>query len=271
MMGLFPINLYSTALNGRKTVYVHLPKDYEDKQDRSYPVVYLLHGRGGIESDWVYKGEIERTIETLSQTGQMREAIFVMPSDGGYDRGTFYADWYDGSGNFEQYLVYDVVAEIDRQFRTIQSKSGRVIGGFSMGGYGAFMLALNHPDIFGAAGSLAGAMNRLIDYPPEERARITGPLAGPHAKRYNLYELVKHAELYSTRPELFFTCGTEDYLLEGNRQMHRFLNDIQYRYFYQEHAGEHGWEYAKNHVPEMLVFFEHYFHVQQQANQLSSF
>lgn len=262
-MNCFPINVYSDALNSRKTVYVSLPASYEEDGTERYPVIYLLHGRGGNETDWIYKGRIKETLAQLSQSSQLRDAILVMPGDGGYDRGTFYADWYDGSGNFEQYMIHDVIPEIDRSFRTIPSRSGRVIGGFSMGGYGAFMLALNHPELFGAAGSISGALLPLDQYPKEDRARIVGPPNGPHAQRYDLYRLAKQSESFSLRPELYFTCGSEDDLLEGNRYMNSFLDQLQYRHFYSEQPGEHSWEFAKEHVSEILLFFERYFAVQQ--------
>lgn len=258
-MNVIPHTFYSGALNGRRTCYVYLPKDYEHS-DRRYPVIYLLHGRGGSETDWYYKGQAVQAVEQLNASGKLRDVIVVMPNDGGYDRGTFYVDWYDGSGHFEQYIAYDLLNEIDREFRTLATRQARVIGGFSMGGYGSFMLALRHPDKFGAAASLSGVLGKPDDYPIWERARMFGPAGGPYEREYNLSWLAEQSDSYSSRPELFFNCGTEDALLDGNRYFHEWLTQLEYRHFYEEHPGEHNWEYVRTHLPEVLQFFEQYFY-----------
>lgn len=72
--------IYSRELNSRKTCYVGLPDGY------------------GAETDWISKGNAIETTDSLFSQSKLRESIIVMPSDGGYDIGTFYADWYDGSG-----------------------------------------------------------------------------------------------------------------------------------------------------------------------------
>lgn len=259
MMNLLPHTFYSGALNGRRTCYVYLPNSYEHS-DRRYPVIYLLHGRSGSETDWSYKGRAVQTVEKWNAEGKLRDVIVVMPSDGGHDRGTFYADWYDGSGHFEQYIIYDLLGEIDREYRTLASRNGRVIGGFSMGGYGAFMLALRHPDKFGAAASLSGAFGKFEDFPLWERARIFGPPGGPHERKYDLNVLAEQSESYAYRPELFFNCGLDDFLLDGNRYFQKKLDELKYRHFYEEHPGEHNWEYVVNHLPDVLEFFERYFY-----------
>lgn len=129
-----------------------------------------------------------------------------------------------------------------------------------MGGYGAFMLALRHPEVFGAAASLSGALMKLEEFPNYERSRLLGPLHGPHSKQYDLRELVRQSGEWSVRPELYFNCGKEDYLFPGNQDFHAFLEQMEYRHFYEEFAGEHNWEYAGHHLVHVLTFFEQYFH-----------
>lgn len=260
-MNLIPHTFYSGALNGRRTCYIYLPNSYEHSgPERRYPVIYLLHGRSGSETDWAYKGRAVQAIEKLSAEGKLRDVIAVMPNDGGHDRGTFYADWYDGSGLFEQYFIYDLISEIDREFRTLATRNARGICGFSMGGYGAFMLSLRHPERFGAAASLSGVLGEPENYPIWERARIFGPADGPHAQKYDLRRLAKKSEAYSNRPELYFNCGLDDHLLEGNRHFNQLLDRLQYRHFYEEYSGKHDWEYVNERLPGVLEFFEQYFY-----------
>ncbi len=246
--------LYSSALNGRRSFYVCLPDDY-DTSDRHYPVIYMLHGRSGAETDWIYKGGIVETANRLIQQNQLKDCIIVTPNDGGFDRGTFYMDWYDGSGRFEQYIIYDLVPFIDANYRTVASREARVVGGLSMGGFGSFMLAMNHPDVFVAAASMSGVLGSLDQFEPRESARMVGPVKGPYARRYDLDHLAETLEAQATKPSLYFNCGTNDFLYQLNLKYKRHLESIGYAFEYNEFPGEHTWDYWKAHVDEVLKFF----------------
>ncbi|WP_274365821.1 alpha/beta hydrolase [Paenibacillus thermotolerans] len=262
-MAVKPFPFFSGALYARKTCFVYLPEGYEDS-DRRYPTVYLLHGLYGSESNWTERGGVEQTLDRMISESELRECVVVMPNDGGHAHGTFYADWYDGSGNFEQYMIHDLVPCIDSAFRTIPDKSMRAIGGLSMGGYGAMMLALKNPDVFGAAGSLSGALADMENMSRQEfdrtnYAQILGPLNGPYAKQYDLYILAATRVKEEARPELYFDCGTEDYLYHLNAEFDRYLTNIGYPHEYAEYPGAHTWEYWTEHVKDVLRFFEAYF------------
>lgn len=254
MMYFKPDLVFSSALNSRKTFYVCLPEDYE-QTDKRYPVVYMLHGRSGSETDWIYKGGIVDTASKLVSEGKLQDCIIVMPSDGGHDRGTFYVDWYDGSGNFEQYIMYDLIPYVDMQYRTITGRESRVIGGLSMGGFGAFMLALKHPDTFAAAASLSGALGSVKHFDPLESMRMAGPAHGPYAKQYDLVELAADRVSHSMRPRLYFNCGTEDYLYELNLGYKQLLEKLGYPFDFETFPGEHQWDYWKAHVDKVLIYF----------------
>jgi putative tributyrin esterase len=250
-----PDMLYSGALNSRKSFYVCLPDNYE-QSNKEYPVIYMLHGRSGSETDWVYKGKLLETAASLMKEDVLRECIIVTPSDGGYDRGTFYVDWYDGSGLFEQYMIYDLIPYIDANYRTLAAREMRAVGGLSMGGYGAFMLALKHPELFSAAASLSGVLGTMSHFEPFESARMVGPAEGPYAKAYDVYELAKTNLNNSTKPKLYFSCGTEDFLYEINVGYKQYLEGIGYSFEYEEFPGEHDWAYWEQQVSKALKFFE---------------
>ncbi|PYI50025.1 alpha/beta hydrolase [Paenibacillus flagellatus] len=260
-MTVRPVPFFSGALYARKSCFVYLPPSYEQQPDRSYPVVYLLHGMYGSESSWLQNGQAEQTLDRLIATGELRECIVVMPNDGGYGHGTFYLDWYDGSGNYEQYLLYDLLPFIDANFRTIPDRVFRMVGGLSMGGFGAFSLALRHPDVFGAAASLSGALGSASklpyrDFSRSEWARMIGPQQGDYAKAHDLSLLSARRCQDALRPSLYFDCGRDDYLFALNEQFKRHLDEIGYPYRYAEYDGQHNWEYWTEHLPDMLRFFE---------------
>lgn len=264
-MRAVPVPFFSSALYQRKTCYVYLPPGYEHS-GVSYPVIYLLHGLYGSESDWEQKGGASQTLTAMIKSGEIRPCIAVMPSDGGYGHGTYYTDWYDGTGNFEDYFISDLVPFIDAEFRTIADRSQRFIAGLSMGGYGAFALALRNPHLFGAASSLSGALGSVSDMPQKdfdrsEFARIIGPRGGMYAKEQDLSVLaaMRMADELHLRPKLYFDCGREDYLYAHSAYFHHYLNKIGYEHEYHEFGGEHNWPYWSTHLPDTLRFFERQF------------
>ncbi|PZE21791.1 alpha/beta hydrolase [Paenibacillus xerothermodurans] len=260
-MSVRPHSFFSAALYARTSCFVYLPQGYDDSE-RRYPVIYLLHGLHGAESSWLVKGEAEQTLDRMMSSGELRPSIVVMPSDGGYGHGTFYVDWYDGSGNFEQYFLYDLIPEIDQKYRTVANRSHRAVCGLSMGGFGSFSLTLRHPDTFGAAASLSGALisNHFVSeqVAQSEAARIIGPPRGQHALNYDLYVRANERVNEPDQPQLYFSCGTSDYLYSLNTAYHHHLDAIGYAHVYEEFDGAHTWEYWTEHLPDALRFIESY-------------
>jgi putative tributyrin esterase len=261
-----PCPFFSAALYARKSCFVYTPPGYEDSTEERYPVVYLLHGMYGSESDWTEKGNAEQTLNRMIESSELSKCIVVMPNDGGHAHGTFYSDWYDGSGNFEQYFIDDLIPYIDTMYRTRPQRESRAIAGLSMGGYGSIMLALRNPDLFGAAASLSGALGSIgklkqMEFDRSNFGQMYGPLRGAYAKGYDLHVLasLRMENVNEPKPQLYFNCGTEDYLYGYNVDFHRYLSEIGYEHEYEEYAGEHNWEYWTLHLSDALSFLGKHF------------
>ena len=135
---------------------VYLPPGYAGSNLR-YPVLYLLHGGGGDQGDWVTYGGIRSIMDDLIDADPTNAAIVVMPD--GRD-----AQWYDsldGSIQNQTYVLDYVIPYVDRHFRTIATRGGRAIDGLSNGGYGAMHLAAKAPDRFVAAGGMSSNLAAL--------------------------------------------------------------------------------------------------------------
>lgn len=197
----------SAALGVDKDLTVWLPRRYRTNEAR-YPVIVLLHGVGGDETDWLRLGLAQRA-DALDL-----EAIVAMPDgDDGY-----WADWvgalpYDeclaaappwrrpGPGEpagedlrrlcvrrqrYEDYVVHDLLGHLDATYRTRPARAARGIGGLSMGGLGALALAMRHRDLFSAAVSHSGAVSLLYAGPHPfvrgQARRIQAPSAWGHGR-----------------------------------------------------------------------------------------
>jgi enterochelin esterase-like enzyme len=160
----------SPALQRQWTYAVYLPDGYDTSTLR-YPVLYLLHGNGGGLYDWVNLGRIQQTADALIAHGDVPPAIIVMPDAG--------STWYvDRKEKMESAVIQDLVGDVERTFRAIGARNGRLVAGLSMGGYGALRFVLKYPEMFAAAALLSPAI--YDPEPPQSSgARRAGVFGAP--------------------------------------------------------------------------------------------
>jgi S-formylglutathione hydrolase FrmB len=153
-------SLVSAALKGQKKPFlVYLPPSYNTSQGQTkhYPVLYLLHGAPGSDSDWFTGGKADQSADTLIALGKIPELIMVLPDGNGRPgQSSEWGNSYDHQQNMETYVAHDLVQYVDAKYRTIAQSVYRGIGGNSMGGFGAMNIAIHHPDVFGFVISLGG-------------------------------------------------------------------------------------------------------------------
>ncbi len=214
-----------------------------------FPVLYLLHGLSDDHTAWTRFTRLESYVDGLP-------LIVVMP-DGG--RGFYTDSRSNPRAAFETFVARDLVGFVDAAFRTIPDRSGRVVAGLSMGGYGALKLALKHPDLFRAAASHSGAVGFAsrpwTDVEPHwglEFAPVFGkdPRGGPD----DLFAIAERADR-AKLPALRIDCGVDDGLIESNRNFHARLEALGVPHEYAEFPGGHDWGYWDEHVREALDFF----------------
>jgi len=149
-------SLYSQSLDDTRYMRVYLPEGYSTSTDY-YPVIYFLHGGGSNHNSY---SNIYYHLDTLIANGHIEPVIMVKPDA---SVPPYYGSCYTNSalyGDFEDYIVYDLIEYIETTYRAIPSRSRRTIMGHSMGGSGALKLAFNHPDIYRAVADHSG----LVDY-----------------------------------------------------------------------------------------------------------
>ena len=192
----------SPALGRDWPVSVYLPPGY-GASDARYPVLYLLHGSGGDETDW---RDGQDLLDSLIVAGAVPPAIAVAPATGT-------SWWVDGREAVETAFFQDLVPAIDARYRTRADRRGRAVFGFSMGGYGALRYGLAHPDVFSAAVLLSPAL--YADLPPDgSSARASGSFGQPFdAARWTRLNYPAVLEETGGQPAvpIFIVAGDDDW------------------------------------------------------------
>ena len=235
---LLKLTLPSAALGHAQNVRILLPASYASSPSTRYPVLYLLHGMYGDETNWT---ELTR----LPELARRLPLIVVMPDADNSWYTNAYADW----------VARELVAHVDATYRTRPDRASRAIAGLSMGGYGAIKLALQHPDRFTFAGSLSGAFDGprgLEDSRPEFATVLVaafGPRGSPARVAEDVFTL---APMAPTLPALYIACGDGDPLLASSRELARVLRARNATFDYIESSGVHDWVYWDGALPGLL-------------------
>jgi enterochelin esterase-like enzyme len=182
-----------------RAVSVYLPPSYAKSPHRRYPVVYFFHGYTDSDDKWY--GPIKHWInlptvvnKALAEPGN-REIIFVTPNAFTRYQGSFYSNSIT-TGNWEGYIVNELIPYIDAHYRTIPTRASRGLAGHSMGGYGAMRIAMRHPETFSSFYLLSACCMALPG------SLLTAN--GPKAEAAKTFEDVKALEFL---PSLLFALS----------------------------------------------------------------
>ena len=136
---------------------VYLPPDYESSE-RSYPILYLLHGAGDDHTGWVQFGEVLHITDKAIKEGIATPMIIVMPDAQTGRLGYFNTP--DGKWNYEDHFFEELMPHVEEKFRIKKEKRYRAISGLSMGGGGTFTYALHRPELFSSAFPMSHILGR---------------------------------------------------------------------------------------------------------------
>lgn len=250
------LQVASTAMGKTYKAAVVLPNSYA-KSKTAFPVMYLLHGAYGHFSDWLKNTPNKKLVHNLADQYNM---IIVMPEGETF---SFYIDSpVNKESQFETFITQEVIQKVDKTYKTIANKNGRVITGLSMGGHGALYLSARHPDLFCAAGSMSGAVDMSTMLNRDSSAQVVKlmqPVFGDKSGNTELYEqnsVLRMADkLKSNKLPLIIDCGVDDFLIEPNRELHRRLVYNKVDHDYTERPGAHTWDYWENSLPYHVLFF----------------
>ena len=244
-MALFHANFFSETLGMQSNADVILPD--RPPAGVRLPVLYLLHGLSDDHTAWQRRTSIER------YAAAYRLAI-VMPNG----HRSFYTDMA-GGGRYFTYMSEELPTLMQQFFPVSQRREETFVAGLSMGGYGAFKLALNRPERYAAAASLSGALDvvrRTEEAFGEVLTQVFGGLEQIRQEPHNLLRIVARlgndAAARAACPLLFQACGTEDYLYQDNLAFRERALAAKLPLTYSACRGSHEWGYWDARIQEVL-------------------
>ena len=256
------LSMESKILNGSRKYAIYLPPDYETSE-RSYPVLYLLHGGGDDQTGWVQFGEVLHITDKAIMEGKATPMIIVMPDANTGQRGYFNS--MDGFWRYEDFFFEELIPYVESHYRIKREKQFRAVAGLSMGGGGSFIYALHRPDLFSSACPLSASVKISLDdmqqYVEQQGQKVIRPQLKEYFERYSPLELMQKMpedELKSIR--WYIDCGDDDFVYEGNSLVHIAMRKREIPHEFRIRDGEHTWSYWRSALPEVLAFISTAFH-----------
>ncbi len=257
------LSLPSKILNMDRKYSVYLPPDYESS-NRSYPVLYLLHGSGDDQTGWVQFGEVAYIADKAIKEGIATSMIIVMPDANTGKKG--YYNSINGEFRYEDFFFQEFIPFIEKTYRVRAEKQFRAIAGLSMGGGGTLIYALHHPDVFGSACPLSAAARNFSesrDRQASENAnlKLTSEQIDNYYKNLDPVYLVENMpDDQKTKVRWYIDCGDDDFLYEGNALLHIAMRKKEIPHEYRVRDGAHNWSYWRESLPAVLDFVSQNFH-----------
>lgn len=258
------LSMKSAILKMERKYAIYLPPDYFTSE-RSYPVLYLLHGAGDDQTGWVQFGEVLHITDNAIDEGKATPMIIVMPDANTGTRG--YVNDAKGEWRFEDFFFEEFMPYIEKTYRIKGEKRYRAIAGLSMGGEGTFIYALHHPELFSSACPLSaatgpGTMEEMKDYRLWKTGDgITDAQKKAYFEKYsvlNLIETIKDDQKRAVR--WYIDCGDDDFLFEGNSLVHIAMRKKEIPHEFRIRDGGHSWNYWRTALPVVLEFISASFH-----------
>jgi enterochelin esterase-like enzyme len=257
------LSLPSKILKGDRKYAVYLPPDYE-LSERSYPVLYLLHGGGDDQTGWVQFGEVLHITDKAIREGIATPMVIIMPDANTGRRG--YQNDITGEWRYEDFFFQELMPFVEKKYRIKTEKRYRAVAGLSMGGHGTFLYALHRPDLFSSACPLSAGTGPLnLDEAKTRYRRDLPNLADTTMERYfktqsvlSMVNTMRDSTLRTVR--WYIDCGDDDFLYEGNSLVHIALRKREIKHEFRVRDGVHSWTYWRTSLPVVLEFVSQAFH-----------
>ena len=241
----------SEVLGTERAYTVYLPAGYDTNIERTYPVLYLLHGMNDTNKGWYERGHVKEVMDQLTASGEVCEMIIVTPDAGGSVREGKWNGYFDMKGwCYEEFFFTEFLPMIESTYRIKPDKAHRAIAGLSMGGGGATSYAQRHSDMFAACYAMSAAMH----LPPSDQAKVNE--GDKTALLYDAIHLLSCVDYVKDANEehkqqlrtvqWFVDCGDDDFLFDCNIDFYQAMRKADIPCQLRIRDGGHTWEYWRS-------------------------
>ena len=234
--------LFGEAVN----VNVYLPAGYDAEGDRTYPVVYLLHGLYGTYVDWATAGHMKDVVDELIASGEIVPMVIFMPNAGDPDIHNNWNGYFNMPGRpYEDFFFQELMPTLESRYRIRADKQHRAVMGLSMGGGGSTVYAQRHPDLF----SSCYAMSAWLDNPEprEDMEKDKFYLVSKAVHDHSALAFIDQADDATIEKlktvKWFFDCGDDDGLMDLSVSLFQKMRARRIRAELRVRDGWHSWEY----------------------------
>jgi enterochelin esterase-like enzyme len=234
----------SALLGVEKPYLVYLPAGYDAHPEKSYPVLYLLHGASGNQYSWQGAGIMQQLTDEQIAAGLALPMIVVMPDArgegenfNGKNMGYFnQPDW-----PYEDHFFGEFIPHIEKTYRIAGDKKHRAVAGLSMGGGGTVGYAQKHPEMFSSACPMSGA--------------LAGMGRNPGNSHVEFVQNATPEQVEALRSVRWWVdSGDDDFLWKANFDFFAAMKEKGIPLQFRTHDGGHTWEYWQRALPDVLTF-----------------
>lgn len=257
-------SIKSSVLNTDRTYSIYLPKNYETKKSKKYPILYLLHGLTDTNKNWFERGHVKDVMDQLVASGEAIEMIIVSPNAGGDIWKGVWNGYFDmPEWKYETFFFTEFLPYIEKNYRVIGNKQSRAVAGLSMGGGGTTVYAQKHSDMFCAAYPMSALMQREEKHTEIPKELTQWYWLNEAVKENDCVKFVENADektLEKLRSVKWFVdCGDDDFLLNYNLNFVKAMNDKKVPLEFRVRDGGHTWEYWHSALYTCLPFISRVF------------
>ena len=235
---------YSASLGREMPYKVYLPPQYATSSTRRFPTLYLLHGLGGSDEQWIQVGATS-SADRMIRAGDIAPLVIVMPEG----ESAYWVDHANGGPKWGAYVAVDLVKDVESSYRVQTDQAHRAIGGLSMGAHGAVQLALNYPGVFGAVGAHSLVLRRFDVAPAYFGDQQQWAQRDPMG-------LVGTKTQVARSFALWIDIGKDDPWAPLAERFDRQLNDLHIVHQWHEWPGDHSGTYWAAHLADYLRFYD---------------
>jgi enterochelin esterase-like enzyme len=241
-----------TLLQGitQRDYTLYLPPGYDAHDAEKYPVLYLLHGGGCEDTQWVTDGRLPQIADSLINGGKVPKMIIVCP-----EANKNKMIWFnDPDWAYEDFFFKEFIPYIEQHYRALTDKWHRSVAGFSMGGGGSVVYGVHHPELFNMVYAMSSYLRRqpleFLKNDPLGEWRQTVVERNNPIKYVAACPQVEVDKMNTVR--WFIDCGDDDFTLEGNMDLVKVFRSRGIHHQFRVKDGNHNWDYWRPALVEAI-------------------